>query len=227
MTTRLNTRLLAKGVSISSAWKFVRKVDPGLVERWCQAQAAFDLNESGYQARAAAYQRDRGIPRHRPTSREAKALALAEAAVSAKIEELIAQGLVTYAGFRGGELGGSPEAIPLELLAGRRPRGSRVTIRGCVFHDVRLFLAADLATAEPEPVTYPPPTDDRLVETLADLFAESSAWESLGPAKLAPVVAQRDRRFRPGNGIWAAATLVDKIKTLKQVAKAEARARRA
>ena len=220
-----NLAPLSEGVPAVEGWRLVAASDPALVEALEDARAAYDENEPAWQQKITEYQTSRDMKRRRLQSPFAKALALAEAAVAARLEELIREGVIVYAGYPQGQLDGAPVAIPVALLAGRRPRGSRFTIRGVEFFGVRLFRAADLAVVEPVPVTDPPPTDDRLVEALADLFAEDQAWETLGPAKLAPIVAQRDRRFRPDNGIWAAATLVDKIKTLKQVAKAEARAR--
>ena len=142
---------LTAGVRPVDAWLYVEAVDPGLIEAWRAAQAAFDRSEPAWRERTAAYQRDRGIPRRREPSPESKALQEAMAAVAVRLEELLGQGLVTYAGFRGGELGGAPEPIPLVLLGNRRPRGSKCTIRGAEFFDVRLFKAADLASTKAEP----------------------------------------------------------------------------
>ena len=214
---------LRAGVRPVDGWRFVQEAAPDLIATWQAAQADFDRSEPAWQQKCARHQRDIGMPRRHVPSPESKALQEAEAAVAARLEELIREGAIIYAGFRSGALGDNPTPIPLAVLGDRRPRGSKFTARGITFHDVKLYPAA----AEPEPVTDPPPTTDRLVEALAELFFEDSAWETLGPAKLAPIVAQRDRRFRPGNGVWAPATLVEKIKVFKQQAKAEARARRA
>ena len=50
-------RDLTKGLPAAEAWRFVEASDPALIEAWDKARADFDRHESGYQARAADWQR--------------------------------------------------------------------------------------------------------------------------------------------------------------------------
>ena len=223
-----NLAPLSEGVPAAEGWRFVAVSDPGLVQDLEQARAAYDLHEPGVQLRAGAYQRAHCIPRHPVPSPHAKALALAEAAIEAKIEELIVEGQIVFAGFPAGQLEGGPVPIPLATLAGRRPRGGRVSIRGVQFFDVKLFRAADLPVAEPElEVEVPPATPGRLAEVLAALFSEDRAWAIAGNRRLAELVIARDRRFEPRDGPaqrgrWSAGTLRQRIKEVRAEAKAMA-----
>ena len=208
---------LRAGVLPSDGWLYVQETAPGLVATWQSAQADFDRSEPAWRERTAAYQRDRGIPRRRVPSPESKALALAEAAVAEALEELLGQGLVTYAGFRGGELGGAPEPIPLVLLGHRRPRGSRIKIRGVEFFDVKLYRANALrGPGRPTGKTRAPrDADDRLRTWLADVdqsqtiqeitaeltaaHPEIRAWwaESTATKRVAAALPVRGNDFRP------------------------------
>ena len=218
---------LAEGVRPANGWPLVEAKTPDLIATWQSAREAFDLHEAPYQAGAADWQRRAGAIRRRPESQYAKALQEAEAAVLARLEALIAEGAVIYAGFPQGQLDGEPRVIPLEALGHRRPRSARVTVHGLEFFRVRLFPAEALAAAEPEVEPVPPATLGALVEALVELFAEDSAWAIAGDARLAEMVAARDARFRPHHGPakhgrWAASTLRQRIKECRAEAKAQA-----
>ncbi len=162
---------LAAGVPAAEAWRLVEATDPGLIATWQAAREACARHDPTWHRRNDDYQRDRGIARRRVPSPHGKALQEATAAVEARLEELIAGGQIVYGGFRSGQLGGDPEIIPLELLAGRRPRGSRLKIRGVDFFDVKLYLAESLrGPGRPTGRTRAPrDADDRLRTWLADV----------------------------------------------------------
>ena len=148
-TTTVDDPELAEGVPFSERQRFVGEADPAIVatlERACQE---YHQHEESWQEECARHQRNAGMPKRSLQSPFGKALNEAAAAVVEKFEELLAAGAVTYAGFRSGQLGGDPQAIPLALLAGKRPRGSRCTVRGVTFHDVKLYVAADLSPLSP------------------------------------------------------------------------------
>ena len=89
---------LAEGVTYADAWLYVQEAAPDLIATWQAARAAYDRHESGYQAGAVAWQRRAGAIRRRPRSEYAEALAVAEAMVAARLEGMIVEGAVVFAG---------------------------------------------------------------------------------------------------------------------------------
>ena len=226
MTTMIAPELDA-GLPYTEAWRFVAESDPALVARWEAAQATFDREEKPWQARAADWRRRAGSTAQRPESRFGRALREAREAIGARVEQMIEAGELVYAGYPSGVLDGDPQVIPISLLGALRPRGSTCTIRGTVFHELRLFRAADLAAAAPEPDDTPPATMPGLVKALASLFAEDVAWTAAGTQQLAQAVAARDQRFQPNHGPakpgrWNAGTLAQRIREVRVEARQEA-----
>ncbi len=206
-----------KGVAAAEAWRLVEASDPNLITTWQAAIEAYHAAEPAWRERTAGYQRARGFPQRRVPSPESKILQEAEAAVSAKLEEMLAAGLVTYAGYAAGQLNGEPQVIPLEVLGARRPRGSRITVRGVEFFDVKLYLAETLrGPGRPAGKTRAPrDADDRLrawlaevdqSQTIQEITAELVAahpeirtwWaESTATKRVAAALPVRSNDFRP------------------------------
>ena len=150
ITTATAAPALAEGVPFSERTRFVLETHPALIEALEKASQEFYLHDPAWQEKCSRHQLNHGMPRRPVESRYGKALNEASAAVVGAFEAMLAAGEVTYAGYPSGDLGGDPTPIPIALLGSKRPRGSRVRIRGVEFFDVKLYLAADLAVAEVE-----------------------------------------------------------------------------